>query len=214
MLLILLVACDFKNDGDLEMPSCEDTSTDVAMDEVTPLGFAAEEVVPFADGDHAISFTWDQGADVDGLIGVALSGGSARYVDSEAVYPEGEETPAIGIECPDRVEIDAALTLSTSDGGLAEAWNVTLYAVDALAMAFSVQIPDAAFTGSYVLADHVDTADSDELTASASGRFDATGATGEVMGQASGQDECADGDECSAWATQVPVGTWASPVVE
>lgn len=210
MMFILLTGCllDEKN-KEADGPSCVDTPTDVAMDEVTPLGFAAADVVPFAEGTHGVDFTYaDDGSTITTI--VVTPGGSARYVDSVADYPDTGAVPAIDILCESRVEIDATETFVTSDGAFDEAWDYVLSATGATAVHFGGTIPDGAFQGSYKLADHTTATDYDKLSAWVDASFADGDDHGTLGGQASGEDDCEDGEACTAWAEMIEIGTWAS----
>lgn len=214
MLLILLFACLPTDLKEATGPTCVDSATDVALDEVTPLGFAAQDVLPFASGLHATAFTYADGT-VTGASLEVTPGATARFVDSEADY--GEDTgaqPAIAIECPDRVEIDATEAFTTEDGALAESWTFPLSATSVEGIGFSGEM--SAFTGSLVLEDYAaleGNADYDEIGAFVDGSFDAAGANGTLYAQTSGTDDCEDSEDCTAWASQQAIGAWA-PVPE
>lgn len=209
MLLLLLAACPWKNGAEDLGPTCVDTVTDVALAEVTPLGFAAAEPLAFLEGAHVAEFTYAEGGTTDLTIEVARDGDAARYVDSEADYPDTGTYEAIGIECPDRVEIDGTVAFTTADGAFAELWGFALSATEATAMGWSGDIPDAVFAGSYRMEDHVDATDWESMSASTRGAFDAAGGSGGLDGMVMGEEEC-DGDECTAWASQVGIGTWTT----
>lgn len=210
MLLIALTACLLDENKEASGPTCVDTPTDVAMDEVTPLGFAAADVLPLAEGTHGAEFTYaDDGATVTTI--VVTPGGTARYVDSVADYPDTGAVPAIDVLCESRVEIDATETFVTGDGAFDEAWDYVLSATEAGLVSFGGAIPDATFHGSYVLADHTTATDYDKLTASVNANFAVDTLSGSLSGQASGEDkDCVDGEACTAWAEMIEIGSWTN----
>ncbi len=61
--------------------------------------------------------------------------GEAPFIDDEAVYPEEGITPAIAIECPDRVVVGVTGHLDTDDGTCVEDFPATLVATTADAVA-------------------------------------------------------------------------------
>ncbi len=62
MLLALLMACPGDKNDEASGPSCEDTPSSVAIDEVTPLGFAAADLVAFVEGDTCTA--WAESIDI------------------------------------------------------------------------------------------------------------------------------------------------------
>lgn len=210
MLILLFTACLLDENKEASGPSCVDTPTDVTMDEVTPLGFAANDVLPLAAGTHGVQFVYpDDGATVTTI--VVTPGAAARYVDSVADYPDTGAVPAIDVICESRVEIDATETFVSADGAFDEAWDYVLSATEVGLVSFAGQIPDATFHGSYVLADHTTATDYDKLTASVTANFAADSLQGSLDGQASGEDkDCVDGEACTAWAEMIEIGTWSN----
>lgn len=207
LVLAVLVGCDGSG-KDLENgPHCEDTPTVVALDEVTELGVAAQALVDLAQGTHEETFTWARDDSTTPLaLTVTWDGGEARFVDSEPVYPEGE-SPAIGIVCDDRVEVDVDVTFATDDGAFDEAWGLALEGLSADLATFHQELDPDDLGGTYDMDVDI-TEPYEERGLWSSGSFDAAGARGEVMGQISGSGDCEDGDTCTAWAGEVPIGTW------
>lgn len=209
---LLAAACDDRNDGVGDGPHCEDTVTDLALDAASPLGFSGAEVQALGEGTHAATFTWYDDTVSDLTLVVTGAGAAARYVDSEAVYPDhGGATPAIGIVCDDRVEVDVAIDFDTSGGAFAETWDTVLSATTLDAATWHVDLDPAAIAGTFDFdARLAETGeDYDDSSLWASGSFDAAGlSSGQVMGQMSGGGPCDPGDTCTAWAGEVPVGSW------
>jgi len=185
-------------------PHCEDTPTVVALDEVTPLGFAASELAAWAEGTHAETFVYAEGGSTPLTLAVTV-GPEARYVTSVAVYPDDGTQPAIGVECFDRVEVDLSVSLETDDGAFDEGFDTTLQSMDGLSAEWFATLDPGALGGSYDLDDpEVDWSER-KLFVQAS--FDAEGSSGSIAGQLSGQDDC-EGPDCAAWAMNVEVGHW------
>lgn len=207
LLTLLLTACPGK-DLD-EGAHCEDTPSTLAVDEVSPIGFAAADVLVFADGTHETSFDWAHHDPSALTLDLAADPETTRFVYSEAVYPDdGAEHTLMAVECPDRVEVDAVMGFTTADGRFAETWALTLIATEATAVGFDHEIDLDTVTGTWDILEDVTAEGYDELSAWARGTFDAAGTRGGVDGQASGGDPCEEGDTCSAWSEVVEVGTW------
>lgn len=132
----------------------------------------------------------------------------ARFVDSEAVYPEEGVFPAIGIECPDRVELDATGHFTTDDGAFAEVFATTLSATAAEVTTFSAVLDATTLQGSYDATLDVDEPDVATLDVVIDAAFDAAGSHGLVHTVATGEEECTDDNECTAWAADIEVGIW------
>lgn len=216
-LVLLLAACptvEKPDDGlDSEGPHCEDTSTAITFDEVTALGFSAADVLLSVPTAQTTEFAYvdDRSAVLD--LGFT-PGPTAWFVASEAVYPDsGEESPAIGVECEDRVEIDGTFTFTTDDGAFAESFASTVAATGS-AVTLRQELDLDALAGTFDLAFYVQSSDWDELAAWIDVVFVGGASSGAVSGQASGEDECEDGEECTAWAEMVEVGSWSADLVE
>jgi len=204
---LLLAGCPGKTVD--EGAHCEDTPTAVAADEVTVLGFAAADVLAFADGSHEAPFDWANHDPSTLTLDVVADASTARFVDSEAVYPDdGGTYTLMAPVCTDRVEVDATLAFATADGRFDESWAVVLAAEAATGMSFHHEIDLETVVGSWDILEDVTAEGYDSLRAWARGGFDAAGSTGVVDGQASGSEPCDDGDTCTAWAEAVAVGSW------
>lgn len=130
---LVALGCDLGDKNPAEGPTCQDTPTDVTLEEVTELGFSAAEVLARLPASEVALLTWEGGGTTDLTLTYAPAA-AARFVDSVAVYPDGDgETPAIAVICEDRVEIDLDFTIATTDGALDEdlAAPIRATAVDA-----------------------------------------------------------------------------------
>lgn len=204
--LALLSACPVDNKGETG-PYCEDTKTDIALDEVTPIGITAADVIADAAAEETAVFTYVDDATTDLTLGF-VAGTGARFVDSEAVYPETDgPQPAIAVICDDRIEVDGTFSFATADGAFAESFSSVLNAT-AERTYISQALDLDGLAGTFDLVPFVDAEDYDALEAWIDVVFTDGVSAGAVNGQASGEDECADADECTAWATNVEVGTW------
>lgn len=213
-LALALIACtgseddpNTKDDTAGEGAHCEDTVTDVAFDEVTALGFAADAVVALADGAHAETMRWASG-DSSPLAVTVTVGTTARMVDSEAVYPPGT-TVDIGLYCEDRVELDATLQLVSDDGLLDETLEGALVSIDGLSALFYATLEPDGLGGSLQMDDFMtETLDYDERSLSLSASFDSEGSSGWLSGIVSGTGDCEEGENCTAWSGSFEIGTW------
>ncbi len=216
--LALAVGCNLEDPnpddggqfGEEVTSSCQVVSrTPLALDEVSALGFAAQDVLALAEGTHTATLTWARDGAATGVTVTVALDGEAELLDREVVKTgtgSGEE-PAITMWCPDMVEIGVAFTVTTDDGQLAESWSGGLTSEDG-ASASARRSLDAV-QGTFDAWDHVDpTADYDELEGSLELGFDVQGSWGTVRAQGSGTD----GEV--AWAENLELGRWAPPGAE
>jgi hypothetical protein len=208
-IILALTGCTLRDEPNLaEGPSCVDNAVVVELDEVTELGFTPQQLLDLAMGEHAGTVAWNRGSDAS--IELALSEPSeARFIDSEVVEPEGDgEHLDLWVECPDRVEVDLTLDLSTDDGWFDESWEIALVGFDSAQARFDQELDLDDLVGSFDVEPDVTSPDYDALSAWVTGSFVEGSSAGAFEGQASGEDDCEDGDECSAWAELVEIGTW------
>lgn len=145
-LVLLTSACD----DDYDFPHCEDAVFELEADAITPSGHSVAEILAAIEGERETQLSY-LGPEADGVIVEISPGGSGtttlsleltpvtaskldpnpgalRWIESEAVYPTSGVVPAIAIECPDRLEIDAQLGFATLDGAFDELVQVTVRA--------------------------------------------------------------------------------------
>lgn len=188
---------------------CKDTATVLTMDEVSELGFSGADVLDNVEGLHDSTLTWTLDGDTTELImDVLYDGGEARFIVSEAVYPDdGGMENDMEIICDDRVEIDVAVTLSTDDLVLDESWTVALRALDATAASFLLYDLDPTdFTGTYDFM-AFDPAEWDEVVTSISAGVNADGAFG-TMDETASKVEDIDGPDSAATASLKNIAEW------
>lgn len=208
--LALLSGCLFGNKTLDDGPYCEDTATVVALDEVTELGFAAVDLLALAEGTHDETFTWARDGSTTPVMVVVDTPGEARFVHSEAVYPDtGGERLDIAVLCEDRVEVDVSVALTTADGAFDEAWTVALQGGTAAQVSLFRELDPDALVGTYDMAEDITEPDYDERSLWVQADWTEDAVTGTIEGQVSGGDsDCDDGDVCTAWASIVEVGAW------
>lgn len=207
----LVVGCTREDPGTLDGPSCDEQPTELTRNEISDLGFSADDVLALAEGTHDTSLLWDRDGSTTPLALSVTDALGYRFITSEAVYPDGGgEQPAIGIVCEDRLEIDVEITFTTGDGAFDEAWTSTLWAGDANALAASHELDPDALTGTYDVSIDIGATDYDERSLWIEARFDAQGASGWIRGQISGEEDCT-GNTCTAWAELFDVASWGGP---
>jgi hypothetical protein len=209
MIWLALLACD--GDGrnpDAAGPACVDTETPVGVGEETALGVTADEVAALVAPASTYPFTWADGASTTLTLSFVPTD-EAWFVDSEPA-PRGDgETPAIWIECDDRLELRTRVGFTTADGAFDESWDERLVATGPGSATLHHTLDLGGLAGSFAIDPFVEAVDHDELRAWTNLQVTAPGEShGAVEGQASGQDDCAEGDECAAWAEMVPIATW------
>lgn len=207
---LALGACTGDKEGNTDVAElgCTETPDELSIEEESPLGFAGRAITTIAGGDHTADLTYSTG-DTTGLtLSVTYQDGDIRFIDSEVEsVPEGEEAPAIMPECPDRLEVDVRLEASTDDGALAETWESTLFAYEEQSINVYQELDPSALSGTLDVASFVTATDYDTLTAWLSGVITVTDFSGEIAGQASGEEDCT-GDDCAAWAENVSIATF------
>lgn len=112
-------------------PYCAETIIDVGVDEITPLGFSARDLIRHASGRHNLDWTWEYKPNTETNqlnLTVASAARTARFIDSVAVYPNG--AAEVYIICADRVEVDAWVSFNTIGGEFDEHWFTTLFDTD------------------------------------------------------------------------------------
>jgi hypothetical protein len=189
-------------------PSCAETRTALPLDEVTALGFSAEQLLARLPAAEAVVFTYEDGATTDADPAFAPDG-AASWVDSEAVYPEGT-SPAIGVICDDYVEVQVSWTFATVDGVFDEVFDSPLRATTLEAAGLSGELDLGQPGGTFAIDDYTDETGYDEARASVRVVVGDGSTSGVVEGQVSGGGDCEDGEVCTAWAATVAVGSWGT----
>lgn len=189
-------------------PYCAQTVTDVALDEVTPIGVDAATVLADLPTTEDATLVYADATRTALALHYA-PGDTARFVDQEAVYPEGGTTIDIAVICDDYVAVDVNMDLTTDDGVFAETLGTEIQAgEDGIGHIFQELDLDH-MGGSFDIADYTTTSDWTDASAWVEATLDGDGTTsGIISGQVSGEDPCDSGDTCTAWAQNVDVGTW------
>jgi hypothetical protein len=176
--------------------------TPLAVDEVSPLGFSAQDVLPVVSGPRTETLSWSDGTTTELQLEVAPTG-VYEYVE-QAVVDDGTGTgsePALAPWCPNEISIAASTTFATADGAFAEALPDPVLAATADAATLTDSLEQVA--GTYDVWDHVPAGnDYDDARSWLDVTFSATGVAGAISGQGSGTD----GDV--AWAEAFEVASF------
>lgn len=204
--IVLALAACAEQQATSEAASCEDTPTALALDEASPLGFSPQDVVDVALGTFMAPLAWEGGGTTELTLDVH-SAGTARFVTSDAVYPDSGIEPAI--LCEDRVEVDATVSFTTADGAFDETWPVVLRSTDGAVASFHVEPDPEDLGGTYDVTQAIEEESWDDVKLWVDATIDAAGSHGTVTGQVSGTDPDCEGDDCTAWASQLDLAAWA-----
>jgi hypothetical protein len=158
------------------------SSTALAHDEASALGFSPDDVLAFSSGAMSSTLTWAKGGTTDLSLNVT-PGSTYAFVHYE-YQDSGSGLAVAEIGCEDQVEIPATVTFATADGAFDESWSLTLAAQTADAVFASQTLDLAALGGTYAVTTEVDPSAYDGLNAWADLTFAASGPTGDVSGQA------------------------------
>lgn len=177
----------------------------LAIDETSPLGFSAADILGFAQGTHDAGFVWDAGGSTPMTLTVPAPS-EVRFADL-GLPPVGDPQLYGEIGCANHVELDVIVTLATGDGAFAETFDVILIAASTSRAAFSESVAPEAISGSYVF-DERDPSTYDKvdfLTFNA--MLDPTGANGDVNALLS--HAASPGNDGVVSAENVTIGTFA-----
>lgn len=201
--LATLIGCDGGQTGD-EGARCDPASTtDLALDEASPLGFSGADVLAVAGGAHEATLTWEIGG-TTGLEVEVVHDGTVKFVEYEWIDDSGQDIAALG--CDDQVELGATLSFATADGAFAESVDTRLDATAGDAASLFEELDLDALTGTYAVTTETDTSDFDAIRAFLSITFESDGWSGEVEGQ--GEGTTGDGPDDAAYAEGFGIATW------
>lgn len=205
-LLLNLLACSFGDNpggqsGEDSYGCFPQTSTPLALDEASPLGFTPQEMLDSVAAGPTATFTWTAGTTAGLALDTTPDTTSAAYV--EYAWEDDGSGMEAAMGCANTVEIDADLGFHTDDGAFDEDFAVTLTAVGDGQVTWFVQEDLGDVAGTYD-ASELDTSDYDDVVLNYSGRWDDAGAAGTLEAQGSGTD----GD--TAYAENNPVGAWGA----
>ena len=156
-----LAACDDADDDDDkgsnlgEGPGgCIDTETVVAIDDMTPLGFTAADVLSLVGGDQSHELTWygdefagpGMGSSTANYSLDVANVGAIKFIESE---PDPDNMWKIDSGCEDHVTIETTLDFATEDGVLDETVSVTIYSSDGTSASWRGDMKPADLKGSF-----------------------------------------------------------------
>ncbi len=137
---------------------CVDTPSDVTADEVTALGFSANDVLAAVGGTHETDLLWMAsdlyathslaGTVTPLTLTLADAVTAARYIDSQGGGCVGGDGPCL--VCQPRAEIDVEFGIQSGDGALDETFSVTLVVPSIDNSTFEVDVPAANLQGTYL----------------------------------------------------------------
>ncbi len=199
-LLPLVLACGEKDAvSDYWTPRCEETRTALAFDEVSPLGFSAEEAAVALSSLHTVDLLWARGGATTVDIELALTS-AVEFVDlEEETPPEDATVPDIAVVCEDYVAVSVTLGLKSADGLLDEdfALSMSLSQADLGAVWAALEVAD--FSKPEIFDDFLDA----EATVQHPTLDVVFGPAGSIDGEIGWQAEGEDGDTAWASADQV-----------
>ncbi|MEQ1567972.1 MAG: hypothetical protein ABMA64_20200 [Myxococcota bacterium] len=186
--------------------------TALSIDEVSPLGFTAQEVVDLTSGARGYSLAYAGGASTP-LAFELVPSGVYEYVE-QAVVDEGGSggiEPAFTLFCPNLVAVAAELHFATDDGAFAEVLSVEVSAPELASV--SVVDPLDALAGAFDPWDHVPAgSDYDEVEAWLDVHIDAAGVHGTISGQGSGIVGDPDEPDSMAYAESFEVASFGDAI--
>ena len=191
LLLLGLSACAPSDGGQVgeENLGCLPVSTtELGEGDQSPLGFAPSEVLAFAAAAHSAPIQWADDTTNQLTATLSLAGG-IRYEEREFKSDDsGGIEPALEEEtgCLDVIVFEMTLALESEDGRLAESLSVELEASTAELATVSSSLE--LLTGSLDIVAFAPEGDFDDYRAFMTLALDATGLTGSIDGQASGED--------------------------
>jgi hypothetical protein len=198
--LLALTACSPASGGQVgeETLGCLPVDS-IALGETdpSPLGFTIMDVEDFTVGQHETELRWEGGSTTPLTIGITYSG-NGFYRDREWVDEGGSAEPALldDEDCPDILDLEIAIEVSTDDGALNESWMTSLAAVTAMSASASHEFP--AVSGTLDLAAFAPSSDYDELRGFLELRIEGQAVSGTLTGQVSKSGGGGDSDTASA----------------
>src|SRR5262245_40108979 len=163
---------------------CLPTKTlDLGLDEPSPLGFSAAEVLAGVGQSHSVPLAWAKGGSTDLTVSLQYMGGAVRYLDREW-KDDGSGMEIEREDCPDVVEIASTLSFATLDGAFAESWPIKALAPTLQSASVSMIIQVDALQGSYQVTE-VDPATFDEVRVFLDTELAADSVQGTILGQGS-----------------------------
>jgi len=167
---------------------CEEQSTPLAEDEVSPLGFSAADVALLVGESTTTPMVWLDTTAL-GVEATVQPGPSEltltildltnpRFIDASPKEPEDGAAIEPAADCPDRVDVDVTLRITTADGALDETVSTTLHATSAELVELSVPLEPTSLTGTFSATPVSSTAELQGFALHTT--YDLTGTSGEL----------------------------------
>ena len=139
--------------------SCDEQAFPLGPNELSPLGFGAAEVLAFVGESTTTPMVWlDTSAlqvqtnvepGPSELTVALLDSTNPRFVEVSPAESEDGGAMLPASDCPNRVDIDVTLRLTTADGALDETVPSTLHAMEADVVELVVPLDSANLTGTF-----------------------------------------------------------------
>ena len=198
------------------MPYCEDSAAAMVPEDVSSFGVSGQAFLDSIPAGLDGSAAFADGGNAGLQVQVEVDPTTLQSVGSVAVYPETDgPVPSIAVICPDRMEVQARVSLITDDGRLAETLDLVLVTEDpaelggpAGQVSLSAELDPGALGGTLDIADFTDLDEWDSVSMSAR----ATILDGTLTGEVSGMGEVVNGEVAMAGA--IPMATLQAVAAE
>lgn len=191
---MLVIACAPDN-GQVgeETIQCKAVSMErIDRDEISPLGFSPAEILSFSEGTHSGTLQWADSMQSEVTINMQFTGEATYQVRDWVDENGGLAEQQLEIDCPNVMELEMEITISSTDGRLNESWPVQLRASSTIEATTSVQ--PQSFVGTLDVASFAPEGDFIRHRAFVDVDFQ----NGILSGRLSGQAESENGDVVSA----------------
>lgn len=185
--------------------------TPLAVDEVSPLGFTAQEVLDYAAGAHEQTLSWSAIGGSTPLTLTIAQSGAIEYLE-QAVVETGNGSnaePALAPFCPNVLSVGVDIGFVTEDGAFAEQWLGALASDVVDRATFGRQLDE--LVGTFDPWDHAPVGPAyDEVIAWLDVALTPAGPSGTVQGQGSGTDGDPNDPNGTAWAQSFEVASFGT----
>ncbi len=222
---MVVVACGKDGDSgsttdnldETSMPYCEDAAAPMLASETAITGVLGADFLARLVPELAGEVAFADGTSGAVQVRVVVDEASLRSVESVEVYPDnGGASPAIAVICPDRIEVDAVVSISSEDGRLDESLAVVLALSDgsdswdggAPVPSFSLAVGPTELGGTLDLSGFADISRYDEVELHWMGTLDISGFDAAFSGQGS----AVQGDTAFAEMFEIATMTAIPPV--
>jgi hypothetical protein len=180
-------------------------TTDVALDEATPLGFSAADVLAYAAGERALALQYEGDDTTTVSLTVEVDGETAIFEEREWSAGDNGTLEAPAQECGDALLIPVTIHFASADGRFDEQWSVLVQAEAAGRAQTHVRLEPEDLDGDLDVTAFA-TEDFDTHALSVELVFEPTGVHGVVTGY--GDTYEGDGMDDAVSHTQFPIATF------